>query len=92
MVLECLDFPAVVARQKAAERKRLRREDDDGADDEGTNDETGLKNEAGQRTLRSDWSGFEVWLTSGREPPGKATEPRAPQNLRPGQSMANARF
>jgi len=44
MVLECLDFPAVVARQKAAERKRLRREDDDGADDEGTNDEIDLKN------------------------------------------------
>jgi hypothetical protein len=44
MVLECLDFPAVVARQRVAERKRLRREDDDGADDEGTNDEIGLKN------------------------------------------------
>jgi hypothetical protein len=45
MVLECLDFSAEVAWQQAAGRKSLRREDDDSADDEGTNDETDVDSE-----------------------------------------------
>jgi hypothetical protein len=50
MVLECLDFPADVAWQRVAGSKRLRREDDDGADEEGTNDEIDLKSEARERS------------------------------------------
>jgi hypothetical protein len=79
MVLECLDFPAVVARQQDAERERLRRKDDDGADDEGTNEEIDLKNEPDVP---------EVWQGA----PRKNHRASCPQNLHPGQSMADARF
>jgi hypothetical protein len=45
MVLECLDFSAEVAWQQAAGRKSLRREDDDRADDDGTNDKKDVDSE-----------------------------------------------
>ena len=79
MVLECLDFPAVVARQQDAGRERLRREDDDGADDEGTNEEVDPKNEPDELEVR-------------QGAPRKNHRASCPQNLRPGQAMADAHF